>query len=83
MTMDNSFYYAVPGVILVFHLPLAFFASKEIVDYPLWAKSTKLLWLIFAWLVPYFGYKIVNKKLNLKLKGGGTGGEDTYTCGGD
>ena len=68
---------------MIFHLPLAFFASKEIVDYPLWTKPTKLLWLIFAWLVPYIGYKAVNKKLNLIVKCGGTGGEDTYSCGGD
>ena len=81
--MDSSFYYAVPGVILIFHLPLAIVASREIIDYPLWQKSTKLAWLILVWLLPYLGYKAITLKLDLKLKGGGTGGEDTYTSGGD
>lgn len=81
--MDNTFYFAVIGVVVIFHLPLAFFTSKEIIDYPLWSKPRKLNWLLFAWLVPFKGFKITHKKLKLKIKGGGTGGEDTYTCGGE
>jgi len=75
--MENSFYFVFFGVVLVFHIPLAFFTSKEIIDYPLWSKTEKVIWLIFAWLVPFIGFKKVHKKLNLKIKGGNTDGGDT------
>ena len=75
--MGNSFYFAVVGVAMVFHIPLAFFSSKEIMDYPLWSKSIKFAWIIFAWLVPFVGFKVVHRKLNLRIKGGNTDGGDT------
>lgn len=81
--MDKSVYFIVIGVVMIFHLPLAFFASREILDYPMWSRSTKSMWLVLAWLLPYIGYKAVNRKLNLRIRGGGTGGEDTYTGGGE
>ena len=71
------------GITLIFHLPLAYFASVEILDNPLWSKQRKLSWLFFTWLVPFIGFAAAHKKLGLKVKGGGTGGEDTYTPGGD
>ena len=43
--MENTFYFIAFGIVMVFHLPLAFFTSKEIVAYPLWPKTKKLGWL--------------------------------------
>ena len=79
------------GILMVFHLPIAYFASRELLDYPLWKNNRKIVWLFIVWLTPIIGSVLVHRKLGLvasgtESSGGGTildpGSGGSGDCGG-
>lgn len=39
--MDPTVYYIIASIVLIYHSSIAFFASRELVGYPLWGKLKK------------------------------------------
>ena len=72
--MLNTIATIILTILIVFHLPIAFFASKELNDYPIWNKNKKIKWLFIVWLLPIIGSVIVQKKIHLERSGSETTG---------
>ena len=82
--MSIYFYLFVGGLLLIAHIFLAYFASKEIVDYPLFSYKKKIKWQLIVWLVPIIGTILTHKILGIGWASGkDSDGGDNYTCGGD
>ena len=64
--MFNTIATIILTILLVFHLPIAFFASKELNDYPVWNKNKKIKWLFIVWFLPIIGSVVVQKKIHLE-----------------
>ena len=81
--MSSGFYLAIVGIPLLLHLALAFFASMEVTNYPLFKSRQKVLWQIIVWVIPILGTFLLHKKIKLGWGSGeSSNGGDNYTCGG-
>ncbi|MCK5664444.1 MAG: hypothetical protein KAI17_13225 [Thiotrichaceae bacterium] len=72
--MFNTIVTIILTLLIVFHLPIAYFASKELNDYPVWNKNKKIKWLFIVWLLPIIGSVVVQKKIHLECSGSETTG---------
>lgn len=83
--MGLGFFAGLLLLVLGVHLFLAFFASLEVADYPLFSTGQKVLWQSIVWLLPILGTLLAHKKLGLgwasdaaagghSSQGGGHGG---------
>jgi len=64
--MNLSSLYSVLSILLLIHLVLSFYTTKEILELPIYTKSKKTLWVIIIWLVPLFGIMSARNKLELE-----------------
>ncbi len=81
--MSLGFYLTITGIPLLLHLALAFFASMEVANYPLFKFKQKILWQIIVWLIPILGTFLLHRKIELGWGSGkSSNGGDPYTCGG-
>ena len=55
----------ISGLLLI-HLVLAIFTTKEIIELPIYTKSKRFIWVIFIWLVPLIGVMFARSKLKLE-----------------
>ena len=51
------------GFIGLFHIFLAFIATKDIIDYPLFTTRKKTYWLILIWLIPFIGSNLYHRNV--------------------
>ena len=74
--MELGFLGSVLAVIFIAHLFLAYFASKEVADYPLFSLKQKITWQIIVWLLPIVGTVLAHKKLGIGWVSGPLAGGD-------
>jgi len=67
---------------IVIHALVASLVSRDVFTFPFFKFKQKLLWILVAWLIPFYGSSIVNRKLKYRPPSGYASGGDPYNGGG-
>ena len=65
--MDLTWVLIISSILLIFHFPLAYFATKELNMFLLWGKWRKFAWFIIVWFLPIVGAIFAQRKMGLTI----------------
>ena len=71
----------VAGLTLIAHIFLAFFATLEAKEYPLYGLRKRLLMLALIWGIPIIGTLVAHRAMNIGWAKGSGGAGDVTTGG--
>jgi len=66
--MDLTWVLIISSILLIFHFPLAYFATKELNIFLLWGKWRKYAWFTIIWFLPIVGSIFAQRTMGLIIK---------------